>query len=73
MAPAAAKLLAAATWPLPTADRARHAEEYLSELWDLAQVGAGRLGQLAYALRQVRSAPRISLALRSPRWRGAAL
>jgi hypothetical protein len=72
VASSAAGLLTVATRLLPVADRPRHGEEYRSELWDLAQAGAGRLGQLGYALRQVRSAPRTGLALRSPRRRGAA-
>jgi hypothetical protein len=71
VAPAAAGLLTASTWMLPVADWARHIEEYHSELWDLAQVGAGRAGQLGYALRQLCYAPRTGRALRSPRRRGA--
>jgi hypothetical protein len=72
VAPSAARLLACAARLLPAADRARHAEEYRSELWELAQAGAGRLGQLGYALRQLRSTPRTGRALRSLRRRGAA-
>ncbi len=68
----AAGLLTAASRLLPAGDRARYAEEYRSELWDLAQGGAGRLGQLWYALRQLRSVLPMSLALRSPRRRSAA-
>ncbi len=41
---------------LPVADRARYAAEYRSELWDLAQRGAGYLRQLLYALRHFRAA-----------------
>lgn len=70
-APSAAGLLTVAARLLPVADRARYAEEYLSELWDLAQCGVGRLRQLQYALRQLRSALLVSFALRSPRRRGA--
>lgn len=72
VAPSAARLVLGAARLLPAADRARYAEEYHSELSDLARDGAGRLGQLGYALRQLRSAPRTGLALRSPRRRGAA-
>lgn len=72
IAPWAASLLAAAVRLLPAADRARYAEEYLSELWDLAQSGARRRRQLGYALRQFRSAPLLGFALRFPRRRGAA-
>jgi hypothetical protein len=70
--PSAARLLARPARLLPAADRARYAEEYCSELTELAQAGAGRLGQLGYALRQLYSAPRTGRALRSPRRRGAA-
>jgi hypothetical protein len=72
IASSATGLLAVAARLLPVADRARYAEEYGTELWELAQAGAGRLAQLGYALRQVRNAPRTGLALRSPRRRGAA-
>jgi hypothetical protein len=56
--PSAARLLAAAARVLPAADREPYAQEYRSELWELAQAGDGRVGQLCYALRQVRKAPR---------------
>ena len=72
IAPLAAGLLAAASRLLPAADRDRYDGEYRSELWERAQSGAGRLGQLRYALGQLRRAPRVALALRSPRHRGAA-
>ncbi len=72
VAPSAASLLAAAASLLPPANRARYAEEYLSELWELAQCGAGRLRQLQYALHQLRGALPTSFALRSPRRRSAA-
>jgi hypothetical protein len=57
---------------LPIADRARYSEEYRSELWDLAQAGAGRIRQLLYALRQIRNARPTSSALRSPRRKSSA-
>ena len=68
----AASLLAAAVRLLPAADRARYADEYRSELWELAQSGNGRLRQLQYALRQLCSAPAMGVALRWPRRRSAA-
>jgi hypothetical protein len=71
VAPTAARLLVAATRLLPAADRARHAEEYRSELADLAHKGAGRLCQLGYALRQLRSSPFTGAALRSAQRRDA--
>jgi hypothetical protein len=70
--PSAAGLLAAAVRLLPAADRGRYDEEYRSELWDLAQAGAGRLGQLRYALCQLRNALPTSSALGLPPRRGAA-
>ena len=48
------------------------AEEYRSELWELALVGDGRIRQLRYALRQLRRAPSMGFALRS-RHRGSAM
>ena len=68
----AARLLKVIVQLLPAADRPRYAEEYRSELWELARTGAGRSGQLGYALRQLRSAPRTGRALRALRRRGAA-
>ena len=71
IAPSASCLLAAAARLLPDADRARYAEEFRSELGELAGAGAGRWQQMRYALCQLRSAPQLSRALRSPRRRGA--
>ena len=68
----ATRLLTAAARLLPVGERARYAEEYRSELWELAQAGAGRIRQLCYALRQLRSAPSMGFAVRSPRRRSAA-
>jgi hypothetical protein len=65
-------LLAAATRLLPAADRARYAEEYQSELWDIAQDGCGPVRQVRYALRQLICAAEMSGALRSPRRRSPA-
>lgn len=70
--PSATGLLAAAVRLLPAADRGRYAAEYLSELWDLAQFGAGRLGQLRYAFCQLVRALPMRLALRGARRRSAA-
>jgi hypothetical protein len=72
IAPSVARLLAGAARLLPAADRARYAEEYQSELWDIAQAGVGRIGQLRYALSQLRNALPVSAALRSPRRRSSA-
>jgi len=69
--PSTVRLLTAASRLLPAADRARYAEEFLSELWDLAQSGDGRRQQLRYTLRQFRGILSMSFALRSPRRRGA--
>lgn len=69
--PSATGLLTAAVRLLPEGHRNRYSQEYRSELWDLAQAGAGRVGQLRYATRQLRSAPQMRFALRSPRRRGA--
>jgi predicted RNA-binding protein with RPS1 domain len=69
VSPSAAGLLDLAARLLPAADRARYGEEYRSELWDLAQAGAGRTGQLRHAVCQVASAIPMSRALRSLRRR----
>ena len=71
VAPSAASLLTTAARLLPAAHRSRYAEEYQSELWDLAQAGAGRIRQLRYALCQFRNAVPISVALRAPRRRSS--
>jgi hypothetical protein len=63
----ASRLAGVASFLLPIADRARYSEEYRSELWDLAQAGAGRIRQLLCALRQIRNALPTNSALRSPR------
>jgi len=71
--PVAGRLAVAAAQLLPAADRARYAEEYQSELWDLAQAGAGRIRQLRHVLRQLASGILTRRALRSPRRRSAVL
>jgi hypothetical protein len=69
--PSAVRLLNAATQVLPVINRERYAEEYAGELKRLAEAGTGRWGQVGYALRQLRKAPQMRLALRSPRRRSA--
>jgi hypothetical protein len=54
--PTAGRLLATAARLLPAVDRARYAEEFRSELWDIARAGAARRGQLRYACQQLVSA-----------------
>ena len=68
---AAKKVVGTAALLLPAADRARYAEEYRAELFDLAGSGAGQLPQLRYALRQLRNALPVRFVLRSPRRRRA--
>ncbi len=70
--PLAGQLLAAAARLLPAGDRARYAEEFRSELTEIARAGAGRRRQLAHATRVVVSARRLRADLRAPRRRGAA-
>lgn len=69
--PSAARLLTTAARLLPATHRRRYAEEYRSELWDLAQAGGGRLRQWRYAFCQLRNAIPMSVALRSPRRRSS--
>ena len=71
--PLAGRLLAIASRLLPARDRARYADEFRSELWEIAHAVAGRRrAQLAYAARQVMSAWRLRAELRVPRRRRAA-
>jgi tetratricopeptide (TPR) repeat protein len=72
VAPSAARLLAVVAGMLPAGDRDRYAEEYRSELWEIAHAGQPRRRQLHYAFRQVVSFPRLCAELRVPRRRGAA-
>ncbi len=71
MAPLAGRLLAVAARLLPAGDRARYAEEFRSELAEIARAGAGHRRLLAYAARVVLSARRLRADLRVPRRRGA--
>ena len=70
--PLAGPLLAVAVRLLPAGDRARYAEEFRSELTEIARVGAMRRAQLAYAARLVMSARRLRANLRAPRRRRTA-
>lgn len=70
VAPLAAGLLVAAARLLPAADRIRYAQEYQSELIELAWSGVGRWRQARYALSRIHGAPQMRFALRSPRRRG---
>jgi hypothetical protein len=70
--PAAGRLAAAAARLLPAQERARYAEEFRSELWEIAHAGGRRWAQLAYAARQLVAARRLRAELRVPRRRGAA-
>jgi hypothetical protein len=72
IARSAAGLLAATVRLLPVAGRARYAEEFRSELSELARAGAGHIRQLGYALRQLCNVLTMGIALRSPRRRSAA-
>ena len=71
VAPSAGRLLTAAAKLLPAADRARYAEEYRSELWEIAHAGQPRRRQLHYASRQLVSSWRLRAELRVPRPRKA--
>jgi hypothetical protein len=71
-APAWVAWLLAAVRLLPAADRARYAEEYRSELWDLTRPGAGRLRQLGYVMRQLVRILPMCFVLRAPRHRSPA-
>lgn len=72
VAPVAGRVLAATALLLPERDRARYAEEFRSELWEIALADRRRRSQLAYAARQVKSAWLMRAELRTPRRRGAA-
>jgi hypothetical protein len=63
----AARLVTVAARLLPAGSRARYAEEFRSELWDLAAAGAGRCGQVRYAARQLVCAGPLRLVMLTPR------
>ena len=67
----ASKVASAAVWFLPAEHQVRYSEEYLSELWDLAESGAGACRQLRYSFCQLVYTVPMALTLRSPRRRGA--
>jgi hypothetical protein len=70
--PTAGLLAAAAARLLPPGERAGYADEFRSELWEIAQASGCRRSQLAYAARQLLAARRLRAELRVPRRRGAA-
>jgi len=72
VAPSAGRLVAAAARLLPVGEQDRYAEEFRSELWEIARAGGRRPTQLAYATRQVIAAWRLRAELRVPQRRGAA-
>jgi hypothetical protein len=65
--PLARKLLEAAVILLPASSRTRYAEEFQSELAELAIAGARRLRQLTYAVRVITAVPQLRGDLRTPR------
>jgi hypothetical protein len=69
--PMACQLVAVAARLLPAAHRARYAEEFQGELWDLAEAGAGRWRQTASAAHQLTKAGHLRTELKAPRRRGA--
>jgi hypothetical protein len=56
---------------LPARHRARYAEEYRSELFELAAAREPRRCQVLFAVRLLRTAPTLRLELRAPRQRKA--
>jgi hypothetical protein len=68
----AGRLAGVAARLLPARDRCRFAEEYRSELWELAQGGAPRRRQVAHAVRLLGSSVALRVALGSLRRRSAA-
>jgi hypothetical protein len=63
--------VAGAAVRLPARNRARYAEEYRSELFELAAAGEPRRRQVLFALRLLQTAPVLRLELRAPRRRKA--
>ena len=57
---------------VPARERARYAEEFQVELWQIAQADWARRAQLAYTARQVLAARQLRAGLRVPRRRSAA-
>jgi hypothetical protein len=71
VAPSAGFLLSVTARLLPAGDRAHFSEEFLSELWEVAHAGTGRLGQLAYSARQLGRAWSLRAELQGPHRRRA--
>lgn len=67
----AGQLVAIATRLLPGSDRARYAEEFGGELWDLAEAKVRRWRQIAYAVRLLARAGHLRLELKAPHRRKA--
>jgi hypothetical protein len=71
-APLAKQLLKAAPILLPASTRTRYAEEFQSELTELAIAGAGKFRQLTHVTRVIISISRLRADLHAPKRRGAA-
>jgi hypothetical protein len=69
--PAANRLAGLAMRLLPATARCRYAQEFQSELWELAQAGEPRRRQIGYAWRQLRSALFLRAELAAPSRRKA--
>jgi hypothetical protein len=69
----AARLVTAANRLLPAANRARYREEFHAEICDLAEAGAGRWRQIAYATRVLIRAWGLRRELKTPHPRKASL
>jgi hypothetical protein len=69
VAPSATHLLAIAVNFLPAGHRERYAEEFMSELWELAHAGEARRHQIYYALTQLVSVWPLRAELRISRQR----
>jgi hypothetical protein len=61
----AVRLVGLAAGFAPPDERARYAEEYAGELWEISEAGASRREQLAHAFRVLLKAPGV----RAPEWR----
>jgi|tagenome__1003787_1003787.scaffolds.fasta_scaffold20667463_2 hypothetical protein len=71
VAPMAGRLVEIATRLLPVRERVRYADEFKSELWEIAHASGALRPQLIYAARLVMSAGHLRAELRVPRRRGA--
>lgn len=61
----AIRIVTLAVRSLPPVDRCRYRDEFSSDLWELAAAGAGRVGQLRHAVRQLICAPSLRRALKA--------